>query len=97
MGENAGLSASRGEQMPKIVFRGKTYYSVYEMPPNIRRAYEKEQETAGTGQEKPEAAIDPPSTTPDPEPGVGMRGLMWGILAALVLAGIAYALARFIP
>ena len=29
--------------MPKITFRGKTYYSVFEMPPNIRRAYQKEQ------------------------------------------------------
>ncbi len=29
--------------MPKITFRGKTYYSEFEMPPNIRRAYQKEQ------------------------------------------------------
>ena len=29
--------------MPKITFRGKTYYSEFEMPPNIRRAYQKGQ------------------------------------------------------
>jgi hypothetical protein len=29
--------------MPKITFRGKTYYSEFEMPPNIRQAYQKEQ------------------------------------------------------
>jgi hypothetical protein len=29
--------------MPKITFRGKTYYSEFEMPPNTRRAYQKEQ------------------------------------------------------
>jgi hypothetical protein len=29
--------------MPKITFRGKTYYSEFEMPPNIRRAYQTEQ------------------------------------------------------
>ena len=29
--------------MPRIIFRGKTYYSEFEMPPNIRRAYQKEQ------------------------------------------------------
>ncbi|HET6596586.1 MAG TPA: hypothetical protein VFG81_13255 [Anaerolineales bacterium] len=81
--------------MPKIIFRGKTYYSVYEMPPNVRRAYEKEQKNMGADQEKPETVIDSLSTTP--EPRVGMRGLMWGILAALVLAGIAYVLSRFIP
>ncbi len=29
--------------MSRITFRGKTYYSEFEMPPNIRRAYQKEQ------------------------------------------------------
>jgi hypothetical protein len=29
--------------MPKIMFRGKTYYSEFEMPPNVRRAYQREQ------------------------------------------------------
>jgi hypothetical protein len=32
-----------GAVMPKITFRGKTYYSEFEMPPNVRRAYQKEQ------------------------------------------------------
>ena len=83
--------------MPKIVFRGKTYYNVYEMPPNIRRAYEKEQEKTGADHEKPKAATDSLPPTFEPEPRAGMRGLIWGILAALVFAGIAYLLSRFIP
>ena len=84
--------------MPKIVFRGKTYYSVYEMPPNVRRAYEKEQEKVSSGEtkEKTESTGNPPSPTLEPEAGVGMRGLLWGILVALVLTGIAYLLSRFI-
>ncbi len=28
--------------MPQIKFRGKTYYSEFEMPPNVRQAYQKE-------------------------------------------------------
>jgi hypothetical protein len=27
--------------MPQIKFRGKTYYSEFEMPPNVRQAYQK--------------------------------------------------------
>ncbi len=83
--------------MPKIVFRGKTYYSVYEMPPNIRRAYEKEQKAAGTDKETPDSATNSLPTTSEPEPQAGTRGLLWGILAALVFAGIAYLLSRFVP
>ena len=85
--------------MPKIVFRGKTYYSVFEMPPNIRRAYEKEQKKAGTDneKEKPESATDPLPSTFEPGSGLGMRGLIWGILVALVVAGFAYLLSRLIP
>jgi len=83
--------------MPKIVFRGKTYYSVYEMPPNIRRAYEKEEEKASVNTEKSESANESLPPAFEPEPEVGMRGLMWGILAALILTGIAYVLSRFIP
>ena len=85
--------------MPKIVFRGKTYYSVFEMPPNIRRAYEKEQKKAGADneKEKPESATDPFPSTLDSGAGAGARGLMWGILVALVVAGFAYLLSRLIP
>ena len=85
--------------MPKIVFRGKTYYSVYEMPPNIRRVYEKELEKAGIDKtrEKIESSNHLPSPTVEPDARVGMRGLLWGILAALVFAGIAYLLSQFIP
>ena len=84
--------------MPKIVFRGKTYYSVYEMPPHVRRAYEKEQEKAGADKTKEETeSTHPPAAMMEPEAEGGMRGLMWGILAALVLTGIAYLLSRFIP
>ena len=85
--------------MPKIVYRGKTYYSVYEMPPNIRRAYEKEQQKAGTNgkSERTEPVIQQSPTSLEPDTEVGMRGLMWGILAALILTGIAFLLSRFIP
>lgn len=85
--------------MPKIVFRGKTYYSVYEMPPNVRRAYEKEQEKAGIDKtkERNEPADHLYSPSFEPDTRTGMRGLLWGILAALVFAGIAYLLSQFIP
>ena len=85
--------------MPKIVFRGKTYYSVYEMPPKVRRAYEKEQQEAGPNEtsEGTEPAIQQSPTSLEPDTKVGMRGLMWGILAALLLTGIAFLLSRFIP
>ena len=84
--------------MPRIVFRGKTYYSVYEMPPNVRRAYEKEQKKVNLDEtkEKTKPATDP--LHPIFESGSGvMRGLVWGILVALVLSGIAFLLSRFIP
>ena len=85
--------------MPRIVFRGKTYYSVYEMPPNVRRAYEKEQKKAGTDQaeEKTEPANNQPFPTLEPETGGEYQGLLWGILVALVLSGIAFLLSRLIP
>jgi hypothetical protein len=85
--------------MPKIIYRGKTYYSVYEMPPNIRRSYEKEQQKAGTNgkNEGTEPVIQQSPTSLKPDTEVGMRGLMWGILAALILTGIAFLLSRFIP
>jgi hypothetical protein len=85
--------------MPKIVFRGKTYYSLFEMPPNIRRAYEKEQKKAGADNEKEKTASapDPFPSALDSGAGAGARGLMWGILVALVLSGIAYLLSRLIP
>lgn len=85
--------------MPKIVFRGKTYYSVYEMPPNIRRAYEKEREKTGIDRtkENTESPNHLFSSPVEPETRAGMRGLFWGILVALVFAGIAYLLSQFIP
>ena len=85
--------------MPRIVFRGKTYYSVYEMPPNIRRAYEKEQKKVSFSdtKEKTEPANDSQPSTFEPGAGLGMRGLVWGILVALVVSGIAFLLSRFIP
>lgn len=150
--------------MPRIVFRGKTYYSVFEMPPNLRRAYEKEQQKAAASQgnnatakslsdvvdmpdeiremyeraldredektasprpleELPKTedidrrsapadmghlpsdeslyrpsrrVVDPAPPTIEPEEGVGMRGLVWGVIVALILTGIAYAVSRLI-
>jgi len=85
--------------MPRIVFRGKTYYSVYEMPPNVRRAYEKEKKKANVEQskEKTEPTTDP--SLPDLESGTGfiMRGFVWGILVALILSGIAFLLSQLLP
>ena len=85
--------------MPRIVFRGKTYYSVYEMPPNIRRAYEKEQKKVSFSEtkEKTEPANDSLPSTFESGSGLGMRGLVWGILVALLVSGIAFLLSRFIP
>lgn len=85
--------------MPRIVFRGKTYYSVYEMPPNVRRAYEKEQKKTGPKETKegiePEVQQTPPSLEPDLDNR--MRGMAWGILVALIVSGIAFLLSRLIP
>ena len=85
--------------MPRIVFRGKTYYSVYEMPPNVRRAYEKEKKKTNVEPTKEtiEPATDPSLSDPRSGTGFVMRGLVWGILVALVLTGIAFLLSRFIP
>ena len=85
--------------MPRIVFRGKTYYSVYEMPPNVRRAYEKERKKVNVGEtkEKPEPASDPLPSNFESGTGFIMRGLIWGILVALGLSGLAFLLSRCLP
>jgi len=150
--------------MPKIVFRGKTYYSVFEMPPLVRQAYEKEQkkaraaEAANTAskpltdvvdmspeikeiydravsnvEEKPASSrplgdlpktediyrqsapadmkhlpsdeslyqpsrpvVDPMPPTIEPDEGMGMRGLAWGVIVALIISGIAFVLSRLL-
>ena len=84
--------------MPRIVYRGKTYYSVYEMPPNVRRAYEKEKKKANVEQTKEKIELSTDPSLSDLESGTGfiMRGLVWGILVALVLSGIAFLLSRFL-
>ena len=84
--------------MPRIVFRGKTYYSVYEMPPNVRRAYEKEKKKVNVDEtkEKAEPAAAPLPPISESSAGI-MRGLVWGILVALVLSGIAFLLSRLLP
>lgn len=150
--------------MSRIVFRGKTYYSVFEMPPNVRRAYEKEQQkqrsnegsdstaksltdlvdmpdeikeiyerALGNVEEKNASSrplselpktediyrqsapadmknlpsdeslyqpsrpvVDPVPPTIEPDEGIGMRGLVWGVIVALVLTGIAFVVSRFI-
>jgi hypothetical protein len=84
--------------MPRIVFRGKTYYSIYEMPPNIRRAYEKDLKKAKSDSKKETTEPATDSLPPIFESGAGvMRGLVWGILVALVLSGIAFLLSRLLP
>ena len=82
--------------MPRIVFQGKTYYSVYEMPPNVRRAYEKEQKKVNVDETKAEPAADPLPPISESSAGI-MRGLVWGILVALLLSGIAFLLSRLLP
>ena len=122
--------------MPKIVFRGKTYYSEFEMPPNVRQAYRKEkrkERAVSNMEEKPASSrplnelpetediyrqsapddmkhlpsdeslyrpsrpiIDPVPSTIEPNQGIGMRGLAWGVIVALVLSGIAFLLARLL-
>lgn len=84
--------------MPRIVFRGKTYYSVYEMPPNVRRAYEKELKKAKSDskEETAEPATHPLPPISESSAGI-MRGLVWGILVALILSGIAFLLSRLLP
>jgi hypothetical protein len=84
--------------MPRIVFRGKTYYSVYEMPPNVRRAYEKEQKKIRSDGKKEETKPATDTLPPIFESSAGvMRGLVWGIVVALVLSGIAFMLSRLLP
>jgi hypothetical protein len=150
--------------MPKIVFRGKTYYSKFEMPPLIRQAYEKEQKKARSAEtnntaakpltdvvdmspemkeiyeravsnveEKPASSrplgdlprtediyrqsapdgmkhlpsdeslyqpsqpvVEPRPPTIEPVEGMGMRGLVWGIIVALIISGIAFVLSRLL-
>jgi hypothetical protein len=38
--------------------------------------------------------VDPLPPTIEPVEGIGMRGLMWGIVVALLLTGIAFVLSR---
>lgn len=150
--------------MPRIVFRDKTYNSVFEMPSDVRQAYEEEQEkersakkndttiktltdvvdmspeikeiyerALGKVEEKSASprpleglpktediyrqsaptdmkhmpsdasvyepsrpAIDPVPPTIEPNEGIGMRGLVWGMILALVLAGIAFLVSQYI-
>jgi hypothetical protein len=69
------------------------------MPPNVRRAYEKEQKKVRSDgkKEETEPATDPTLSDPGSGTGFVMRGLVWGILVALVLSGIAFLLSRFLP
>jgi len=150
--------------MSRIVFRGKTYYGVFEMPPLIRQAYEKEQKKARSAETYSQAGkpltdvvdmspemkeiyeravshveektassrplrdlpktediyrqsapadmkhlpsdeslyqpsrpvVDPIPPTIEPDEGIGMRGLIWGVIVALVITGIAFVLSRLI-
>jgi hypothetical protein len=150
--------------MPKIVFRGKTYYSEFEMPPNVRQAYRKEKRKERSAEENGTVAkpltevvdmspemkeiyeravshveegpassrpleelpktediyrqsapddmkhlpsdesvyrpsrpiIDPVPSTIETDQGIGMRRLMWGVIVALIITGIAFLLSRLI-
>lgn len=151
--------------MSRIVFKGKTYSSLSDMPTDVRQAYEKEQKKersteTGNKAKKPltdfvdipsevkgmyeralgkadenalssrpledlpetediyrqsapadmkdlpsdeslyrpsQTIVDPMPPTIEPDQGMGMRGLIWGLIMALVLTGIAFVISRFIP
>jgi len=150
--------------MSKIVFRGKTYNSEFEMPVDVYQAYQEEKGKEGSAEEngtvanpltdvvnmspeikeiyeravshveeKPTSSrplrdlprtedicrqsapddmkhlpsdeslyqpsrpiIDPVPSTIEPDQGLGMRGLILGVIVALVLSGIAFLLSRLI-
>ena len=150
--------------MSKIVFRGKTYNSEFEMPVDVYQAYQEEKRQEGSAkengtvanpltdvvdmspeikeiyeravshvEEKPTSSrplrdlpktediyrqsapddmkhlpsdeslyqpsrpiIDPVPSTIEPDQGIGMRGLAWGVIVALVLSGIAFLLSRLL-
>jgi hypothetical protein len=153
-----------GEVMPKIVYKGKTYYSKFEMPPLIRQAYEKEQKKARSVETNNNASkpltdvvdmspmvkeiyeravsnveeksassrplgdlpktediyrqsapsdiqhlpsdeslyqpsrplVEPVPPTIEPVEGMGMRGLIWGVIVALIISGVAFVLSRLL-
>jgi hypothetical protein len=159
-----GISRCGGETMSKIVFRGKTYNSEFEMPVDVYQAYQEEKrkeasadENSATSkpltdivdmspemkeiyeravshvEERPASSrpleelpktediyrqsapedmkhlpsdesvyrpsrpiIDPVPSTIEPDQGMGMRGLMWGVIVALIITGIAFVLSRLI-
>ena len=77
------------------------------MPPNVRQAYRKEKrkERAVSNAEEKPASSRPleelPKKTEDtstigPDQGMGMRGLIWGVIVALIITGIAFLIARLI-
>ena len=93
--------------MPKIIFRGKTYYSEFEMPPNVRQSYRKEKrkERAVNNVEEKPASSRPLEESPKtediyrqsaPGEGIGMRGLIWGVIVALIITAIAFVISRLI-
>jgi len=102
-----GISRRGGERMPKIIFRGKTYYSEFEMPPNVRQSYRKEKrkERAVNNVEEKPASSRPLEELPKtediyrqsaPSEGIGMRGLIWGVIVALIITAIAFVISRLI-
>ncbi|HKY55441.1 MAG TPA: hypothetical protein VJM08_14085, partial [Anaerolineales bacterium] len=62
-------------------------------------AYEKEQKKIRSDGKKEETKPATHPSLPDLESGTGfiMRGLVWGLLVALVLSGIAFLLSRLLP
>lgn len=150
--------------MSKIVFRGKTYNSEFEMPTDVYQAYQAEKRKESSVEENSTVAkpltdvvdmspemkeiyeravnkveekspssrplrdlpktediyrqsapddmkhlpsdeslyrpsqpiIDPVPSTIEPDQGLGMRGLILGVIVALVISGIAFLLSRFL-
>ena len=83
----------------ELYFEEKPITACTRCRPNVRRAYEKEKKKPGQNEKKegiePEVQQTPPSLEPDLDNR--MRGMVWGILVALIVSGIAFLLSRLIP
>lgn len=146
--------------MSRIVYKGRSYGSIHEMPPDVRQAYDKEhgkqgksaaaksltdlvtmspeireiyeramgnveQKTAssqpledlprtedifrqaapGSMRDQPSdeilyqpsrPVVEPMPPNIEPEEGIGMRGLVVGVVVALVITGLAYLASQFL-
>jgi hypothetical protein len=97
--------------MIPITFKGKSYNSVFEMPQEVRQAYQKDQVRRTSTKSLTDIGdtpaqvkdvyrpvspiIDPEYSTIEPESSMVIRGLIFGILWSLVLIGIVFLAIEF--